>query len=61
MVPGGNVVSFSPIPFKWAEKKIRFSCLSSVFVLSSGPSNLPDILLQALHITDTSRLRYFLN
>ena len=41
-----------------------FGCIFSVlfgYDLSSGLSNLPDISLQALQITDTTRQRYFLN
>ena len=54
---------FSPKPVKWGEKKMCFGCLLPFLfrcTLSSGLSNLPDISLQAIQITDTSRQRYFL-
>ena len=64
VVPDEYAVSLSPIPVKWGEKKMCFGCIFSVLfrcTLSSGLSNLPDISLQALQITDTSTQRYFLN
>ena len=60
----GNAVSLSPIPVKWGENKMCFGCIFSVLfrcTLSSGLSNLPDISLQALQITNNSSKRYFLN
>ena len=64
VVPNKYAVPLPPIPVKWGEKKMCFGCIFSVLfrcALSSGLSNLPDISLQALQITDTSTQRYFLN
>ena len=62
LVPNGNALSLSPISVKWGEKKICFGCLFPILfgcTLSSGPSNLADISLQALQIADTSTQCYF--
>ena len=64
VVPDEYALSLPPIPVKWGEKKMCLGCLFPVLfrcALSSGPSNLPDISLQALQITDTFTQRNFLN
>ena len=55
---------FRPYQLSGMKRKCALVAFFSVLfrcALSSGLSNLPDISLQALQITDTSRQRYFLN